>query len=94
MLCVFMCPKRAKVTELVQTFNEHAFNQCSFVYNGKQYRGEGKPLTGISRMLNQQRYMWTIYTDDGRKVLTFGINDANTPIQKRKLSKWMKEFVK
>lgn len=91
---VFMADKpRRRITHLQQTFNSHSSNTCSFVYNGQKYHGEGKPLTGISRILNSQSYVWTIYTETGARLFTFAIYDEHTPIPKRKLSKWMREFV-
>ena len=91
---LFMAGKpRRRITHLQQTFNSHPNNKCSFVYNGRKYYGEGKPLTGISRMLNSKRYVWTIYTETGERLFTFAIHDEDTPIPKRKLSKWMREFV-
>ncbi len=93
-MCLFKYRRQYRVTELTQTFNDHRYNQCSFVFNGTKYRGEGQTLTGIHRTLTQKGYMWTIYTDDHRKLFTFATHDANEPINQRKLSKWMKEFLK
>ena len=92
-MCLFKSSRQYRVTELIQTFHDHRQNTCSFVFNGTKYRGEGTPLHGIHRTLTQRGYMWTIYTDDHRKLFTFGMHDANEPISKRKLSKWMREYL-
>lgn len=91
-MCLFQSCRKYRVTELIQTFHDHRYNTCSFVFNGEKYRGEGTTLSGIHRTLTQKGYMWTIFTEDHRKLFTFATHDANEPINKRKLSKWMKEY--
>ena len=93
MQCITFFRRRYRVKELTQTFHDHRHNTCSFVFCGKKYHGEGQTLTGIHRTLSQRGYMWTIYDDAHRKLFTFGMHDANEPISKRKLSKWMREFL-
>lgn len=89
----FKLRRQYRVTELIQTFNDHRHNKCSFVCNGAKYHGEGEPLTGIHRMLAQRGYMWTIYDNNHSKLFTFAMHDDNEPINKRKLSKWMREYL-
>jgi hypothetical protein len=92
-MCLFKSRRQYRVTELTQTFNDHRYNKCSFVCCGNQYHGEGKPIVGFQRMMTQRGYMWTIYTNDHKQLFTFATDYANEPINTRKLSQWMREFL-
>ena len=63
------------------------------MFRGKYYTGEGRPLKGIQRTLAQKSYMWTIYTQDHKKLFTFATHDENERISIIKLSKWMREYL-
>ncbi len=85
--------RQYRVTELIQT-SEPTYNQCSFVFNGVKYHGEGKPLSGIHRTLSHHAYSWTIKDEKGRLLFRFGMHYAQSPISKRKLTRWMREYFK
>lgn len=94
MQCLCKFSRQYRVSELTQTFNDHRLNTCSFVFNGEKYHGEGKPLKGMQRTFTLKKYMWTIFTSDNKQLFTFATYDENEPINKRKLRKWMQEFLK
>ena len=48
----------------------------------------------MQRTFTLKKYMWTIFTSDNKQLFTFATYDENEPINKRKLRKWMQEFLK